>query len=499
MKFSVSVLLCCLLHPIVASASSLHKRAPIAPFPADDQVYLGLWLNGQQGYSDTPAAANARMNLSFPVFQFGQRIPRQEFNYVVGVGWPAFVYLADWTNSNAAYFLTIYPDEGYEAVTDGDLAALGQQLAEYEANGRTVYLRYAPEMQGIWNAAYGSRPTAFIEEWRRMYTIVKSLAPSTVIVWSPNFSIGYPWGQSLDMATTPADRALLDTNNDGQLTYQDDAYSPYYPGDEYLDAAGLSIYYKGPNGQDLNEAQQGGFCEKSFAGIDPWDGRRTAEFYQTYCATPNRPCFISEGASAYHVDIRGGDSHLDLARAWWQDCITNTTFFSTHPQIKMVMMYEFEKYETAASNVGQDLRDFRSTNDSQIATAFRADIESMIDSFAWAEPVDPNVAIETDLPGTNPVLVSEATMTATVSGVSGVETLVFTETFFSSPSPSYISGTPTDSADGLNPTGSGIASAVVSGVNVAAAADASGASSTSGAIKTSAGALLVISVLALFV
>ena len=42
----------------------------------------------------------------------------------------------------------MYPDDGLAAVTDGDLVALGQQFAGYEAAGRTVYLRWAPEMQG---------------------------------------------------------------------------------------------------------------------------------------------------------------------------------------------------------------------------------------------------------------------------------------------------------------------------------------------------------------
>ena len=75
--------------------------------------------------------------------ELGQRIPLLPYDYVEGVGWPAFQYLIDFTNTNAGYFLTLYPDDGLANVTDGDLVALGTQLAGYEAAGRTVWLRWA--------------------------------------------------------------------------------------------------------------------------------------------------------------------------------------------------------------------------------------------------------------------------------------------------------------------------------------------------------------------
>lgn len=52
-------------------------------------------------------------------------------------------------------------------MTDGDLVALGHQLADDADKGRTTYLRFAPEMQGIW-MAYGAQPTAYVELWRRV-------------------------------------------------------------------------------------------------------------------------------------------------------------------------------------------------------------------------------------------------------------------------------------------------------------------------------------------
>lgn len=106
---------------------------------------------------------------------------------------------------------------------------------------RTVFLRYAPEMQGRW-MQYGQQPTAFIESWTSMYNAVKAVAPDTIMVWAPNTPQGYPYGQQQNFYTlSTADQDLLDTNKNGQLDAGDDALSPYYPGDNLVDWIGISI------------------------------------------------------------------------------------------------------------------------------------------------------------------------------------------------------------------------------------------------------------------
>ena len=40
-----------------------------------------------------------------------------------------------------------------------------------------------------------------------------------------------------------SDVQYLDTNRDGRVAIGDDPYSPYYPGDEYVDWVGMSIYH----------------------------------------------------------------------------------------------------------------------------------------------------------------------------------------------------------------------------------------------------------------
>ena len=88
---------------------------------------------------------------------------------------------------------------------------------------------------------YGIQPTGYKRLWSRMHTIIKAVAPDTVLVWAPNTGYGYPFGMSLSHAKLSADRLALDTNGDGKLSSKDDPYAPYYPGDDLVDWIGNSV------------------------------------------------------------------------------------------------------------------------------------------------------------------------------------------------------------------------------------------------------------------
>lgn len=62
-------------------------------------------------------------------------------------------------------------------------------LAGTENYNRSVFLRWAPEMNGNW-MPYGLQPLMFVEVWRTMYTVIKQIAPATAIVWAPNTGQG---------------------------------------------------------------------------------------------------------------------------------------------------------------------------------------------------------------------------------------------------------------------------------------------------------------------
>ncbi|KAH8914567.1 glycoside hydrolase family 26 protein, partial [Atractiella rhizophila] len=87
---------------------------------------------------------------------------------------------------------------------------------------------------------YGRKPTEYIAQWKQVYTVLKAKVPDVIMVWAPNTGQGYPYDTDTSDITA-ADLTVLDTNQNGQLDDGDDPYSPYFPGEDYVDWAGLSI------------------------------------------------------------------------------------------------------------------------------------------------------------------------------------------------------------------------------------------------------------------
>ncbi|MBW0541169.1 hypothetical protein O181_080884 [Austropuccinia psidii MF-1] len=355
-----------------------------------DQIYFGIWTDSQSGFSDTPALINSRLGLNISAFQIAQQIPLPKYNYTTGAGGPAPEYLIEQTQTDAAVFLTVYPTS-IDAVADSDLNALGIQLASYKNDlNRTVFLRFAPEMQGAWNP-YGFQPTAFLALWKRMYTIIKSTSNSTAIVWAPNTPQSYPYSQSTNGLST-ADLSILDTNHDGQINNDDDPFTPFYPGDEFVDWIGISSYYKGPTFQNINVPQPSGYCGSVLNGTLG----SNYNWYELFCNKPGKACMIAESGAAFHLQAIDNQAStakniIDLQRAWWQDCITSTDFFRQFPRVKMTMHFEHLKMEVDGGK--NDLRDYRLTNDTATLEAFKADLTSVIGSYVVAgyRPLPANV------------------------------------------------------------------------------------------------------------
>ncbi|KAI8458947.1 hypothetical protein BY996DRAFT_6410550 [Phakopsora pachyrhizi] len=327
-----------------------------------NQIYFGVWPDPAAGFSDTPSAVNMRLGFNVSAFQIAQGIPLPKYNYTTGAGGPAPEYLIEQTQTEAAILLTVIP-AGFN-VSDQDLSDLAKQLSSYSKPplSRTVFLRFAPEMQGIWNP-YGFQPTQFLALWRRMYQIIKAETPETAIVWAPNTPQSYPYGQTT-AATSPEDLRLLDTNKDD---------------------------YKGPNYQNINVAQPKGYCSSVLNGTS---GTSTFSWYDMFCNKQGKACMISESGAAYHLQATQvaestAKTALDLQRAWWQDCITSNEFFTRFPRIKMTMHFEHMKEELDGGR--SDLRDYRITNDTATLEAFKADFQTVQSNY-WVPGFKPLIS-----------------------------------------------------------------------------------------------------------
>jgi len=177
--------------------------------PPDGKAYLAAWTDGSAPYYDSPKGFNGRIGQNAYGFQQAQTIPVTEYNGTSGGGGPMKISQVTETGTTAAVYLTVYP-QSLGGVSDADLEALGRQLADYQATRRPVFLRFAPEMQGLW-MPYGAQPTLFLALWKRMFVAVKAQAPQTIIVWAPNSAMGYPYGIRLSDVASKADQDLLDT------------------------------------------------------------------------------------------------------------------------------------------------------------------------------------------------------------------------------------------------------------------------------------------------
>lgn len=262
------------------------------------------------------------------------------------------------TNTQAFLYLTIYPYEGFDVVSDSALADLVAKVKAIVASGQKILIRYASEMNGSW-FVYGQAPTAFKASWRRVVGAIRNGTNSSsniAFLWSPNSGGGYPYsGYGILPANRPFDRAL-DTNGNGRLDNQDDPYTPYYPGDDWVDWVGISIYHYGNSyPYNTNDIPAPNKFETALSGGSAFN------YYQMFSVTRGKPFFVSETGSTVHVEIvdKGGNwspiskqdatTRAAVKQAWWRQFI-NKQLLQKYPKLKGVSFFEFTKREDGTSN-----------------------------------------------------------------------------------------------------------------------------------------------------
>jgi hypothetical protein len=105
-----------------------------------------------------------------------------------------------------------------------------------------------------------------------------------------------------------------------------DPYTPFYPGDEYVDWVGLDFYERGWNLPPRDAKLWGGLFIHGLTH-DSMDNPDTEEnesvnFYKTFCEEKNKPLLISEtGATGSHrIDLSEGDRKKmchNWKAGWW--------------------------------------------------------------------------------------------------------------------------------------------------------------------------------------
>ncbi|KAJ3360987.1 hypothetical protein HDU91_004171 [Kappamyces sp. JEL0680] len=293
------------------------------------------------------------------------------------------------------YALTMQPTAAIATVSDATLKSLALACAAINAKGVPILLRYGHEMNGDWTS-YGVHPVNYVKGFQRMSLVIKQYTNLTAMVWSPNVGINYPFSTAPPSfyptnKTDPANFQALDTNSDGVIDWKDDPYGPYYPGDDYVDWIGLSLYWYpdeelGYNGQVIPT-----YFADELTGSGPAIERVAVEvlndgglrnFYGRFVATSGKPFIIAETAAPWIIGKPATQTELQVKQQWWQQ-IYNSTTFKQFPRLKGVL--QFEEIKTDGLGV---TRDFRVLANSDVAAGFRADLNNLKSTMLYAQQLN---------------------------------------------------------------------------------------------------------------
>ncbi len=182
----------------LALAPATAVRGAPAPLEPESGCYIGAYIELDS-------------NLKGDVRTFETLVGKPHASYFryVGYGQPfPFEWVHELHGYGVAPHIAWEPNHGLGMVRDDEYLQGWAQAAGH--TGIPIFLRYASEMNGTWQA-YSGDPREYIEKWRTVYRVMKAAAPNVAMVWCP--------------FATP--RATI---------------TDYYPGDEYVDWVGVNIY-----------------------------------------------------------------------------------------------------------------------------------------------------------------------------------------------------------------------------------------------------------------
>ncbi|KAJ3128044.1 hypothetical protein HK098_005256 [Nowakowskiella sp. JEL0407] len=286
---------------------------------------------------------------------------------------------------NAILVTSFDPIEGYDKVSQDGIEAFADIVAKYNKRGVPVFIRPAHEMNGPWYI-YGMQPRKYKDFYVNVFNTVKKKAPFAKFIFAPmtgNAGGGYPWdGYALDNLT-PDNLHAMDTNNNGRVDVGDDPYSPYYPGDQFVDWFGVSAYWKGDWPYTVNQK-----CDAEY-----FTDLITQGTYSAYgfAETHLKPMMITEMAGSYCAE-NPGVSDLEVKQPFWRDVFGDASR-SRLPLLKMAMWFDYNKFEDgkffAESEILGAQRDFSISDNTgpnggslqQVASAFKQDLANMTSVF----------------------------------------------------------------------------------------------------------------------
>lgn len=171
---------------------------PTAKFEPEYGCYIGAFVD-----------KDPRIRGDMRLFERLTGKPHASYFTYVGYGQP---FPKEWVQAvkevGAVPQIAFEPNEGLQAVQE-DTYLRQWALAAREARC-PIFLRFASEMNGTWQA-YSGNPSLYIQKWRLVHRVMAEVAPNVAMVWNPYCTPTRPirW---------------------------------YYPGDAYVDWVGVNLY-----------------------------------------------------------------------------------------------------------------------------------------------------------------------------------------------------------------------------------------------------------------
>ncbi|MHA7280283.1 OpgC domain-containing protein [Arthrobacter sp. MDT2-2] len=346
---------------MVAAPARAAEQPEQLPLPSEEGPFLGALLDWA-----TDSTAGYEQRLGAPAALYGRTVPlpmsEQEQGYLRG-------YFGQVADEGAYALLTIRPDVPLEDVDDPRASALGAQVADVaEGYEGVVFVRFAPQMNAPW-VPWGQQPEAYREAFRVLAAAMDDELEDPVMVWSPTAAEDYPFREPSETAPSGGALGALDTDGDGVWDFDDDAYAPYYPGDDVVDWVGLTAYHDETDETSARNARPEPGEFEALLGPASSNGPPAAgDFYATYAAGRDRPLMV-ETAAFYSPDVEDGASEIEVKSTWWDQVLGA-------PDTGYDLIGAIVWNETAEDRENGSVRvDWRVTADPDLAARFAERIE----------------------------------------------------------------------------------------------------------------------------
>ena len=254
--------------------------------------------------------------------------------------------------NNAIPAITIETFGGLNSYTEEQVQEFARFLHAFAC---PMILRWNHEMNGSWYP-WGQQPDLYVSKFREFASVIRTRAPGVAMAWTPNQGWGYPWRDCPYFNPTMS---------------PGDPYSPYYPGDDYVDWVGISFYHWGED-RGANQVPPPGKWSRA-NGIGQRIGHPVPNFHDVFAVGHGKPMMIAETSALFGTrDSRGGGaSDKDIKIAWMAQVYNLTD--ESQPrldrdlrELKAIFWFNILKHE---AEVKGDV-DWRISGNPAVATAY---------------------------------------------------------------------------------------------------------------------------------